>query len=823
MDNSEKIQMVRQYISGFIQGPNADALIGTIADEAGRLQDLSISVTDQLTISTASAQYLDKRLSDKGITRPPDLGISDFAFRKLGIEITAQKQLSELIHTILETLYGESAVRANITNTKPEPYELEDGQSLLISLEDGETIDIVLDRDDFLNINAATASEVADVITRRLRSLGLYGFALPTVDVSTQKKYVKIFGGAKGPYSTVSVLGGEANTRLLFPNVRGTKLALNDTAWQVTRTAGSTLRFRWIGNSKPALGQVFPGDKVLLYGSAFTNAELNGTFTVTNVRPPVLGPALDSGWFEIDNPEFSGLRATAADSLPNANNPPGEIYSIAIIQIDYEDLVFLNPQKALPNRQIRYALAWEPEAALLKIYMPATTNVVSRGELGAARLHNLYKTGDLDGSFGSATVDSNKIEVISDKVLRYPQKGYDNYGSGGTLVVGLNSISIDYVRREQFYTTVYCNEPHGLYSFSNIATISQNDLVVTITTASPHGITINDSVSVSGVVLDSLNDIYSVTSIPNPTTIVALAASSRVASSTGSGITVAVDSFGRKLSTQIVSVTVENMATDDAANPFPSPYVVDLKKAYTLRTESVVSRQKIYAGSNLTTLDVDGILPNEPGLLLLDLNRDNEEGGFRYFGVQIQGAPSSADIATISQNGLVVTITTTTPHGITANDNIVVGGVTPGSLNGIYSVSSVPNPTTIIALDTASQIASSVGSGTVTAVTSNLRSTLLLDPSNDFKFNHDIGADINLISAKNAYQPAQDGTDYPMYVTGVAEGRVYAEDIIRKVTALGINLEIIIIYPSDIGLGNQGGSSDPDAAVTSDKVWVWGI
>lgn len=749
MDNSEKVQMVRQYISGFIQGPNADALIGTIADEAGRLQDLSISVTDQLTISTASAQYLDKRLSDKGITRPADLGISDFAFRKLGIEITAQKQLSELIHTILETLYGESAVRANITNTKAEPYELEDGQSLLISLEDGETIDIVLDRDDFLNINAATASEVADVITRRLRSLGLYGFALPTVDVSTQKKYVKIFGGAKGPYSTVSVLGGEANTRLLFPNVRGTKLALNDTAWQVTRTAGSTLRFRWIGNSKPALGQVFPGDKVLIYGPAFTNAELSGTFTVTNVRPPVVGPALDSGWFEIDNPEFSGLRATAADSLPNANNPPGEIYSIAIIQVNYEDLVFLNPQKALPNRQIRYALAWEPEKALLKIYMPATTNVVSRGELGAARLHNLYKEGDLNGSFGSATVDSNKIEVISDKVLRYPQKGYDNYGSGGTLVVGLSNISINYVRREQFYTTVYCNEPHGL--------------------------------------------------------------------------TYALDSFGRKLSNQIVSVTVENMATDDASNPFPSPYVVDLKKGYTLRSESVVSRQKIYAGSNLTTLDVDGILPNEPGILLLDLNKDNEEGVFRYFGVQIQGAPSSADIASISQNGLVVTITTTTPHGITANDNIVVGGVTPGSLNGIYSVSSVPNPTTIIALDTAPQIASSVGSGTVTAVTSNLRSTLLLDPSNDFKFNHDIGADINLLSAKTAYQPALDGSDYPMYVTGVAEGQVYAEDIIRKVTALGINLEIIIIYPSDIGLGNQGGSSDPDAAVTSDKVWVWGI
>lgn len=764
MDNSKKVELFRQFISDFLQGPNVDAMIGTLADDAGRLSDLSIAVTDQLTISTASGVYLDKRLADKGVTRPPELGMSDIAFRRMGIKITAQKQVSELIHTILETFYGEAAVRANLTNTLAEPYNLEDGMELTFSLEDGEERTLTFRESDFININQAQASEIADVFTRFVRVQNLKGFAQTVTNLETKEVFVRLFGGAKGPYSTVSVLGGEANTRLLFPNIRGTELGVNDTAWEITRTVGSTLRFRWVGNSKPALNLVFPDDRVMIYGAGFSQFGLDGTFIVTNVRPPLTGPSLDAGWFEITNDAFSGLKSTQAGTNPPPNNPPNIIYSYTVVQAIYQHLVFMRPIKALPNRQVRYALAWEPRADLLRIYMPATTGIVSRGLEGATHLHNLFEEGNLNGAFGSATDDDLKVEVISDRIVRYKQNGYDNYGSGGSLVWGANTIPIDYVRREQFVTTVYCKTNHGLPK---------------------------------PVIPPPVGPLFN----PEPPEYLK-------------------DQYGRSVTNEILSITVDIMPVDDKTFTFPSPYMVDLTKKYTIRSEFVVSRQKIFAGSTLTTLEVDGSLPNEPGILLIDLNTDKEEGPLRYLGVQAQNAPNIVNIVTVSQNGNIMTITTDAPHGAIPGSLIQINGTT--FFNGAFTVNNVPNPTTIVALNPTAQVANQVGVGTVSVIVGNVRSTVLLDPSNDFNFDHAIGADLTLMSDRNAYQPAQDGTDYPFYVTGVAEGRVFAQEVIEQITALGINIEIIIVYPDDTGLGNQGGSSG-DTSPVSDKVTVWGV
>lgn len=742
----DKYEQFRQFIAPFLKGPNAEAMIQSLADDAQRLQDLSIAVTDQLTISTASSIYLDKRLADKGISRPPELGMSDLSFRRMGIQITAAKQLTELIHVILETFYGEDTVRANITNTQPGPYNLEDGMELHFQLEDGSTRIVSFAESDFRNIDQASAGEVADVITRFIRTQNLNAFAKVISDLDTGEQYVRIYGGAKGPYSTVTVTGGEANTRLQFPNIRGTELAVNDTAWEVTRTVGSTLRFRWVGNSKPALDLIYPGDRVMLYGQNFKDNGLDGTFVVSNVRPPLAGPNLDAGWFEIENDEFSGLRSTQPGTNPPPNVPPDTIYSYTILQASWYDLMFCNPVKALPNRQVRYALAWEPRGDLLRIYMPATTGIVARGIEGATHLHNLYQEGNLDGSFGSTTEDG-AVEVISDRIVRYRQLGYDNYGSGGLLKWGTAQIPIDYVRREQFQATVVCKEPHGL-----------------------------------------------------PTT---------------------TDSFDRTITNEIIEVQVDRMATDDAVYPFKSPYMVDPEVNYTVRSEFVTTRQKVFAGSTLTTIEVDGILPNKPGILLFDLNKDTQEGPVRYVGVQTQNAPNTVNCVTISQNGLVITITTDAPHGAIPGSKIVIAGTT--YFDGVYDVTNVPNPTTIVAASTTSQVANQVGVGTVAVVIENLRSTVLLDPSNRFNFDHAIGADLTLMSDRNAYEPERDGTDYPFYVTGVAEGRVFADEVIQAITALGINIEIVIVYPDDTGLGNQGGSADPDVKGASDKIEVWGV
>ena len=44
----DKIETFRQFISPFITGEKADALIATLADQSQELEDLSIAVTDLL-------------------------------------------------------------------------------------------------------------------------------------------------------------------------------------------------------------------------------------------------------------------------------------------------------------------------------------------------------------------------------------------------------------------------------------------------------------------------------------------------------------------------------------------------------------------------------------------------------------------------------------------------------------------------------------------------------------------------------------------------------------------------------------------------------
>jgi hypothetical protein len=99
---------------------------------------------------------------------------------------------------------------------------------------------------------------------------------------------------------------------------------------------------------------------------------------------------------------------------------------------------------------------------------------------------------------------------------------------------------------------------------------------------------------------------------------------------------------------------------------------------------------------------------------------------------------------------------------------------------------------------------------------------LTIDPSYNFKNTHEIGTDIAIISDAKAYTPSPDGIDYPVYITGTAEGRLFAESLIEEISALGINLEIIIIYPSDKGLGNEGEGADESDPPISDEVYVWG-
>lgn len=877
---------IRRYIAPFITGTNSDALVAALADEAQKQENLSVAVTDQLTISTASGAYLDKRLSEKGITRPPELGMSDLAFRRLGIKITAQKQITEVIQSVLEIFYGPAAVRAYTITTAFGPYNLEDGDDLIFSLEDGITRTVVFYSSDFASIAAATASEVADVITRYINSLNLNGYADVDYDLVNKKEYVRMFGGAKGPYSTITILGGKAQTQLQFPQIRPTSVALPDTAWQVTRPSGSVLRFRWSGNSKPALESVKPGDKVMMYGAMWEQNGFSGTYDIVNVLPASSSPNLDAGYFEIVVEETGGLSAVQAGATPPPNAPP-VYYSYTLIQATNFDVMFMLPKKSVPNNKTRYALAYEP-GDYLKIYLPATTSIISRELPGGAYMHVGQSSLTFDVSAGNASPGFNAAlgheitEVLcvedvggslQDTFFFIPYE-YGYYGfwvdvdnttitppaamllianqysqieivSGSTASVVASAVQAVINATGYWSTTIATDTVTATDLTAGPRTPDANEggTPFTITTLQQGQWVYNDLSSaewnqkiivISDYAFSFRQNGYDMTAIGGEATFSTPVRSAAINSvhreqfmttvicSEPHLIQSYIDPFGTRVTDDTCSITVDIIDTDsqDPADQWPGPYATDAQDNYTLTTHYAFTREAISAGATLTSIQINGTLPNENGLFMLNLDQDNEEGPFRYIAVQPLNSPPSVPILSASQNGFLITVTTIGPHGLLVNSQVTISG-TLTAMDGTYQVVSTPSPTIFVCQSGTPAILTS-SQGYALSVVDGARSIVLLDPSNQYTKNHQAGSDITQLSSADAYTPSEDGLDFPMYTTGTAQGRIYAQEVIDAITALGIKMEIKIIYPSGIGLGNQGGSDSVFDPPTSEVVYIWG-
>lgn len=81
----------------------------------------------------------------------------------------------------------------------------------------------------------------------------------------------------------------------------------------------------------------------------------------------------------------------------------------------------------------------------------------------------------------------------------------------------------------------------------------------------------------------------------------------------------------------------------------------------------------------------------------------------------------------------------------------------------------------------------------------------LLDPSYKFQKTHAVGATVNLLAGRSPYQPKTDGSDYQAFATGTVTGRVAATKLIQSLTASGIFLNVIIVYPKGPGIQNIQG------------------
>jgi hypothetical protein len=221
-NNLTEYQKLRSFLNPSIRGKNVDSVLSALATGTGYLVQSVEQVNAQLFITTASAQYLDLLLAQYNILRPPSVGISDEIFREIGLQVKNRKQVRDLIENLLNAIFGDQFTKAYDSSTMVEPYDLSNGDTLIIQFDGGSPITIPFQTGNFVDIHNATAIEVADAIVSYLTSQNLTGSA--TIANNGLGNYVQIFSSTLGPRSSVSVLGGSAQNVLPPFQLEGTLL-----------------------------------------------------------------------------------------------------------------------------------------------------------------------------------------------------------------------------------------------------------------------------------------------------------------------------------------------------------------------------------------------------------------------------------------------------------------------------------------------------------------------------------------------------------------------------------------------------------------------
>jgi hypothetical protein len=213
--NDDVVNVLRKHFNPALKGSNWDSIIaGLGAGDEINVENAKLAF-DQLFLASARGVYLDRRAADQGVRRPPAIAMPDDLFRELAIISKTSRLTQEAILETLEVFYGSEAVRAAITTAVPENYLLEDLDDLQLRVDERDDITIVFRRREFGRIGEARAYEVAAAISRQLREAGSRAFAVSHRDENGLQR-IRIFSGRLGISSSIRVLGGKAQPRLLF-------------------------------------------------------------------------------------------------------------------------------------------------------------------------------------------------------------------------------------------------------------------------------------------------------------------------------------------------------------------------------------------------------------------------------------------------------------------------------------------------------------------------------------------------------------------------------------------------------------------------------
>lgn len=360
-DGAENEGVIRRHLSSELKGPAWDALIeGLELEGIYPHWDNARNGFDQLFAASASGKYLDRRGGEVSVPRPDRVGMDDSVYRRLILALSKHRVTRESILDLLEVFYGVNSSRACLEATVSEPYALADGDELVLRLQERFDVRVVMRRENFDRIAAASALEVAMVIDEALTTSGGRGFAIPATYAGGDR--VKIYPAARGASSSVRVIGGRTAAVLGLPTPVFPAVAAPYGTWSIDLSPDRPeyTRFSVTGASRD-LQDVHPGDLALVYGSEFAD-RWHGTHQIQRVHVSYPGGILTS-WFEVDR--IQGVS------------------QVGVVQTAPVSLSFLRPTLLTVHDQEHTALMAQSRRAL-RLILPTTSEVVSRGAGRAA-------------------------------------------------------------------------------------------------------------------------------------------------------------------------------------------------------------------------------------------------------------------------------------------------------------------------------------------------------------------------------------------------------------------------------------------------------
>lgn len=586
------LQRLRSYLNPAIKGKFANATLGALAAGDGINEANIYAVKPQLFIATATGQFLDRLMAGIGVTRPPGIGISDDLFSQMGIEITNSKLVTNVFLDVLEIFYGADAIQANVLSGNAEGYVLSDGMTLVLQVDNNpKPLIVTFSAQDFDNIATASATEVANIISRFAFNSGYTLIAQVLADPTTGLNFIQLMSGTKGPKSSVTVIGGSAQNILNFPK-RSLSIPRLGTQFS-TSFSGQFVRFTWTSGPSPLLEFVSPGDYVNIYGAGYLSQN-QGTFIIQDVQDGPLG----SAYFDIINPNFVPQGAVTLTAVGGASGG-GTVTATASIQ-------------PIPTGAVR------------------SSNITTINTIGNHGFSS-GQTVTIDGVDNSTFNGTYLITGVSPTSFTYNQTGANATSGGGTAAVSYGiQLALGAVRVSGV-TTITTTANHNLVAGQSVNVEGVEDSsfngIFTITAVGSNTFMYTQ---------DASNDLVFFT--PVKETIQKLARYASVYEVNPYEVVIFLPATTRIVKRLLIgSWHVHN---SDSVRSFLGSYTFNPKSGFPITKTSTTLTEDIFQGELLTVgFGADtSQFPDTQGLLVFEYGSSNQEGPVKYLGRPSSGS-----------------------------------------------------------------------------------------------------------------------------------------------------------------------------------------